>query len=337
VIGIFAFADDAAAAPAASLTVGGWGRMGFELVDTYNATQATNVSTTPGWANGNRIGVAFHGTSANIGFDWNFDYDGATLSGTDDVAKIWAKISPMFEVELGRIEGDTLRGKIGGDSVSVTSDATGDNDTIFARFFPKQGILLDITPMPALYIGASIDAPVGGAAMNAMNSYQAVQVGAGYTIENVGLVRAQYIGSDTTKGAVQAAFAYTGMAGLTVDVGATIPMDSNAQMVAAGGVNYGKDALAAVIEIKATFGGASGSKTDLDVWGDASYKVADPLAAGAEFTFEGLAASQKLLELFPYAQFNYGAGSLRVGFLAGIGLDSQPMVYKIPVVITFSF
>jgi hypothetical protein len=76
---------------------------------------------------------------------------------------------------------------------------------------------------------------------NAAHTYEKIQIGAGYTIENIGLFRAQYVGASYiydretfAKNAfwqnnlnvrrIEAAFAYTGMAGLVIDVGGKVPL-----------------------------------------------------------------------------------------------------------------
>jgi hypothetical protein len=129
--------------------------------------------------------------------------------------------------------------------------------------------MLGLTPIEPLYIGVSVpsvvqitgnnpDKVTGGykyyevdgtstseekTGGNAAHTYEKIQVGAGFTIANIGLVRAQYVGAsyiravsdyDTGRSKfwtnnlnvrrIEAAFAYTGMTGLVVDVGAKIPL-----------------------------------------------------------------------------------------------------------------
>jgi hypothetical protein len=94
--------------------------------------------------------------------------------------------------------------------------------------------------------GKTIIAPAGlepKTAGNVAHTYEKIQVGAGFTIANIGLIRAQYVGAsyiygytentgwadipwqDNTKARrIEAAFAFTGMEGLVVDVGAKIPL-----------------------------------------------------------------------------------------------------------------
>jgi hypothetical protein len=128
--------------------------------------------------------------------------------------------------------------------------------------------MLGITPIAPLYIGVSVPSVVqfkdGGpdtvtgsytyyetdgepafpssgwnndltTAGNVAHTYEKIQVGVGFTIENIGLVRAQYVGAshinpdtfwtDNLKvRRIEAAFAFTGMEGLVIDVGGKIPL-----------------------------------------------------------------------------------------------------------------
>jgi hypothetical protein len=150
-----------------------------------------------------------------------------------------------------------------------------DADGIFTRFKTNTvsstsnvGFMLGITPIEPLYIGVSVPSvvqikhPGTGTSVldsynywelndngqlssaessnkgNAAHTYEKIQVGAGFTIANIGLVRAQYVGAsyiykdmnsvewtnNLNVRRIEAAFAYTGMAGLVVDVGAKIPL-----------------------------------------------------------------------------------------------------------------
>jgi hypothetical protein len=141
VVGVLAFADDAAA-PAAKLSVGGWGRAYVSPI-TSNGTDQT-ITAGPGWANGARVGVSFDGSSANFGFDWNPGVSGNAMSPVCDIAKIWAKVSPMLTIQVGKIEGDVLRGKLGdtGDVLATTG-----NDDIFKRFYPNTGDQRGLLPV----------------------------------------------------------------------------------------------------------------------------------------------------------------------------------------------
>jgi hypothetical protein len=366
VIGVFAFAQDEA--PAAKLSVGGWGRMWV----TPLASDGTNQTVTagPGWANnGARVSVSFDGSSEHFGFDWNPGVSNNSMTAVCDQAKIWAKINPMLTVQVGQIQGDVLRGKLDDFGDVIPADG---KDNIFQRFYPKTGILLDITPVDGLYLGVALDvagtAKVDNSSIRALyvasgatqaqadaaypdvdaipaklsDAYKAIQVGAGYTIKDVGMFRAQYIGSAVDKGGViQAAFAYTGMEGLTVDVGAKYPLNSDTQMHATAAAAYAKDALSVYGRVDANFAGVSGAKFNTDVALQGYYTVADPVAIGVEGSLTGMSAvdggDAKVVDVMPAIKLGYSNGYLKVGFDAKIGLDDQDFAYQLPILLEYWF
>jgi hypothetical protein len=341
VIGTLVSAEDA------KLSVGAWGRMWMAPIASNGTDQIVQgAATSWDYTSGGRVGVSFNGSSDNIGFAWNPGVNGSNMTAVCDVAKIFAKISPMLTVQIGRAQGDVLRGKIGnfGDLLPMS-----DEDAIFTRFFPQAGLLLDITPIDGVYLGASIDAPSGGTAL-AKDAYKAIQIGAGYTITDIGMVRAQYVGPGGPKNAdkdayYQAAFAYTGMAGLTADAGVTLYGNSDYPILIAAGAKYSADALGVVARVGANVGG----KSDTYVFsfkGSAqlSYTVADPLAVGVEAAFAGMSPVKpslqkdaRTVDVFPFVQLNYSNGYLKVGFDATVGLDGQDLQYKLPIQLQYSF
>jgi hypothetical protein len=370
VIGVFAFAQDA---PAAKLSVGGWGRMWFNAVQSVNlpgyatgafgtadgkAASDLGVTAGPGWANnGARVSVSFSGSSENMGFDWNPGVSNNQMTAVCDQAKIWAKISPMLTVQVGKIQGDVLRGKLDdfGDILPV-----GGKDNIFTRFNPSTGILLDVRPIDGVYLGASIDA---GAGTKATDAYKAIQIGAGYTIADIGLIRAQYIGKGGPKAygtdaAIQAAFAYTGMAGLTVDAGATIPTNSDSQMRVSAGASYSAGPLSTYERADVEFGGPSGAVLNFMAAGQVFYTVADPLSVGVEVAFSGMgdgftvtdyknaagtiigsgiAKDNRYFDIYPVVKLGYSNGYIKVGFDASVGLDGQDLKYALPIQLEYWF
>ncbi|MHB9293869.1 hypothetical protein Holit_02988 [Hollandina sp. SP2] len=126
------------------------------------------------------------------------------------------------------------------------------------------GFMLGLTPIEPLYIGISVPgvdqlakaATAGGnpdqiktytedgdEVGNIVHTYENIQAAIGYTIPNIGLFRVQYVGfsslyaldskgettdpsyTDFTKARrIEAAFAFTGMSGLVIDVGGKVPL-----------------------------------------------------------------------------------------------------------------
>jgi hypothetical protein len=343
IVGVFAVAQDA---PAASISVGAWGRGWINVSQTVLLPDGTasdaGVTAGPSWGGyGNRVGVSFNGSSENFGFFWNPGVDGTTMNPVCDQAKIWAKINPMIMVEIGKIQGDVLRGKLDdyGDILGMNG-----KDNIFARFYPNQGILLDITPMDGVYIGAALDA--GSAGVLAEDAYKAIQVGFGYVIPEIGHLRAQYLGEGGAKAkadsaGMQVAFAYTGTESLLVDAGFTYWMESMYQMTAVVAASYSKDAFSTYDRIDANFGGDDGV-LNAQVALQVGYVIQGPFALGAEVLFKGMSAvdadlDAKTVDIYPFVKLGYSNGYLKVGFDATVGLDDQDMVYAVPVQLEYWF
>jgi hypothetical protein len=367
VVGVFAFAQDEA--PAASISVGAWGRMWVSPINSDGTNQS--VTAGPDWGGRGRVGISFNGSSEHFGFSWNPGVSGNNMTAVCDQAKIWAKISPLFTVQIGKIQGDVLRGKVG-DSGDVLSNVG--KDAIFKRFYPNTGLLFDITPVEGLYIGAAIDSsytttttyeidttgktttysvnPDTGVVglwkattsteyTSASDAYKSIQAGVGYTIKDVGLLRAQYIGSATDNGGIiQAAFAFTGVAGLTVDVGAKIPMDTDNQTSVGLGASYAKDAFSAYGICQAMFAGKTGSDFNINGNAQVYYTVADPVSVGVEAAISGMTATgsaTRVVDIFPALKLAYSNGYLKVGFDAKVGLDGQDFGFQVPVQLEYWF
>jgi hypothetical protein len=333
-VSAFAFAD--------GITFGAWGRVGFIVAQQTGAGYVT-TGTYPDWAGNTnpltvvnalgdkaagpdkfgRVGFSVAGTSENIGFNVNVDSNGGTI-GIGDEAKAWVKFGPALKVQVGKVQGNALRGKVGGDAgIQVTSFS--DEDGIFQRFYPKAGILVDFTPVEGLYIGAALDSvQYDGAGMaTTAAAFAAGQYGVGYTIKDIGQIRAQYRGSPIETGDkfIDAAFALTAVAGLTIDVGTQINTDMNRQSNAILAVAYGKDALSLKLRTQVQM------KKDIGVgvYLQGSYVVAAPLAIGADVSFDATTKDQNKLTLCPWLKFGYGQGSAIIGFkyTADLGVVSS--------------
>ncbi|MDR1174916.1 MAG: hypothetical protein LBK83_05540 [Treponema sp.] len=187
----------------------------------------------------------------------------------DDFVGVWWKPIDWFQLDVGKFVSDPLRGKIGDgswmDGVTVMSY---DGDEIFSRFKSNglnngasgnAGVLASFT-LGDLFIGALVpnlkafgpgdyEGFAGGKGnvyetvnyadglSEAGRVYERIQVAVGYTIPDIGLVRAQYVGanSSVTQAAatgaytiaaprIEAAFAFTAVEGLTLDIGGKVPL-----------------------------------------------------------------------------------------------------------------
>ncbi|MDR2632116.1 MAG: hypothetical protein LBC51_00645 [Treponema sp.] len=225
-----------------------------------------------------RIGIVAGTENVGINFmvQFNPNLGAADRIGLDDFAEVWWKpISPL-KIEAGKFVNDTLRGKIGDDNWNKYTMPMKDADGIFSRFkstnwaggdVSEVGFMLGITPIEPLFIGVSVpsvDQLVSATpdrtksypyyekenntwkakqttTGNVLTTYEKIQAGLGFTIENIGLIRAQYVGAsyifdmktfnagtfwqDPLKvRRIEAAFAFTGMQGLVIDLGGKIPL-----------------------------------------------------------------------------------------------------------------
>jgi hypothetical protein len=316
---------------AADVTIGTWNRIGFNLYDKNGDADAT-ATEYPGWG---RVGLSFAAKTDFAGMAVDVEaHPGADNTAIGDTAKLYAMLlDSKLTVSVGKGYFDTLRGKIGGGSPVGLTDG-GAEDDIFARFAIKRGVMTELKPIDAFFIGASFSQ--NATTSLADDTYKAIQVGAGYTLEGIGLVRAQYIGNTGTDAAVQAAFAFTGVEGLTVDAGAKffIDADTASQNFISAAAKYSKDALGLMARTKVKL---ATDAADLDVGfgGYVTYKI-DSIVIGADVGFPTIADNAKLVKVTPYAQLNLeGGGLIMAGFQAQIGLDGQDLHFGIPLVIQF--
>jgi hypothetical protein len=180
-----------------------------------------------------------------------------------DNANLWIKPFEFLTLKVGKYTEDALRGKIGhadfpnlvslgpawryvGDRLLSVFD--GDEDTIFTRFQADRGAHI-AAEFAGFYIGASIgDSNKSDPAKDGLiDAYSQIQAGVGYTIENIGFARAQFVGGHSKWGGdpesliakatsglnstymtpynrIEAAFALTSLPVGTIDIGIKIPL-----------------------------------------------------------------------------------------------------------------
>jgi len=347
-VGSFAFAADP------GISFGGWGRMIFNATQGGDSFDDNTTSMGPSWASGGRVKFSVAGNSDNAGFLTEIGTNGDGKAFVTDNAKIWIKINDMVKFQAGRIKQDVLRGKIGDDAFF------GNPDAVFQRFYPKAGLLVDLTPAEGVYLGAAIDAASGLKdkdgnpiyARTTEDAFKTIQVGGGYKIANLGHIRAQYIGGlDDAAKYINAAFAYTAMEGLVVDAGVKFQTEADAaQHTVQVDTSYSKDALSAIVRVGASFGTGTASATvggttvtatydDLGISGswDLSYVVAAPFAVG----FEGSVANQGDdnldYSILPYAKAGYSNGYLKAGFKYDSNDSGDSADWAIPIVLEYWF
>jgi len=192
-----------ASAATAEITFGAWGRGLFVPVQNTGADDEDNTATNGiSWMNRNnpgniRMGMTIKGVSENVGFQIDWNSDGESF-GISDQNKIWVKPVSMVTVSIGHVFDDTLRGNACFGAwdwyrgYSVVGFDGGSEDFIFKRVDTgKQGFVVSVAPMDALYIVASFnDLANKQLTENLLGDFQ---IQGGYTIANIGQIRAQYI------------------------------------------------------------------------------------------------------------------------------------------------
>jgi hypothetical protein len=320
----------------AEVAVGSWSRFIFVPAASFDGGD-NQAYTGPSWAKGSRVGLGFSASTEQAGMKLDVHANGTVLE-IGDQAKIWIQPVPMLKIQAGKVQEDTLRGKF--DDSNILNGLAGFNgvpgkDTYFTRFYPKAGLVVSLTPAEGVFFATALDAGVwtvdtldadGDGNVTEYTAQQtltedmfkAIQIGGGYTIPNIGLIRAQYIGgSDTDAKPIEVAFAYTGMEGVLIDAGVKFNTEADIKQnsVAVAG-SYTKDALYALVRTYAGFGEDADGNDDLAMKfsTDLAYKVADPLSVGIEAAFDKR-GDPVIIDVLPYLQVASGAGKLKTGFL----------------------
>jgi len=231
----------------AEISVGAWGRGFFVPVqnDGLDETEGgdkfdgSTTDTAVSWGSAPRIGFTLSGSSDNVGVQADFNVDGGAM-GLGDQQKIWVKPMDMLTLSLGNVFDDTLRGNAAFGSFNwLRSFGNGDGEDItFSRFGtirPNfENFMIAVKPMDAFYAGLYLYDLGTKPSENMMAN---MQLGAGYTIDGIGQVKFQIIRkaekkdadgvADEVQTTVEAAFNYTGMENLFVELGFKMPTNSD--------------------------------------------------------------------------------------------------------------
>jgi hypothetical protein len=323
----------------ADVKVGGWGRV-YTQVFQMDGGDAS-IDQKPGW-NGGGVRARFDviGSSDQIGFavEVNTDvpmgnYYGGNI-GLGDRVFIWIKPVDMLKISAGRVGTvDTLRGKFGSSHGSgVEYHGGGDfQDNIFARGRVNSGLILELSPVEGLNIIASME--IGDSV--ALEDFTSIGIAAGYNIEGIGLIRAQYIGEGMILGSedINFAFALTAVEGLLVDLGVKIDVsDAEDDPTIAIGASYMvSDALKISTSDKITLG----DDVIVALFLEGSYSlgaISIVLDVAADLTPDAMR-----LSIFPYALMGFGNGKASLGFRLDMGIDAETTDWYIPLLMEYWF
>jgi hypothetical protein len=303
----------------AEVSIGTWSRIGLSVYDQTGSAAAVTKHY-PSWGN---AGLSFSAKGDNAGMA----ADASFAPGSDNVtigtnAKLWAKLFDMLTITAGKTQNTVLWGKIGGGSAIGTVKGGG-NDDIFNSITIKNGLMAELAPVENLYlVGAIAEATSATTA----DAFKAVMADVGYTLPDVGLIRAGYLTDQ-----VQAAFAFTGVKDLTVDVGGKYNLATSVIKASAAAKMTAGD-LGFMGRTLITAGGSAAF--DMGLGGYVNYKI-DAVVVGADIGLNSISTA-KVLNLTPYVQYNIpGGGMIITGVQTAVGLDGQPFQFGIPVVLQF--
>ncbi len=185
----------------AEISLSGWGRGIWAPVGYDGDVKMTRGTS---WGDAERIGVTVAGNSDNIGFVFAFHADGGSI-GIHDVANVWTKPWDWLKVTIGKIQDDTLRVNNGFGQFAWLRTGAGKvgEDLTFQRFGGYGGYKcggdftgaeISLTPVDGLYIAAGFKMDQ---TVDFVDVLKVSQYAAGYKIEDLLAIKAQYIGIPT--------------------------------------------------------------------------------------------------------------------------------------------
>ena len=226
----------------------------------YDGSDARmDISTS--WGATPRIGASISGASDECGVVGDFKFDGGEVAVNDN-AYVWVKPISWLKLNIGQSFDDTLRGNAcfgTWDWLRIGAALTGEDFTftricgnpLAGAYAPLVGAIVQLDPIEGLHIGVSF--PIYGSAKGWYDDddddstpdvwsetldygtpyanstmeevFTHMQVAAGYTIDGVGTIKAQWIGAgkdaeDKVQGQIEAAFCLKAVENMTLDIGA---------------------------------------------------------------------------------------------------------------------
>jgi hypothetical protein len=321
----------------AEITFGAWGRGIFEPVYNSGVSGEKAVSrlgkswTNYGDVNSNdnkpRVGFTVAGNSDNVGFQFDI-YGDATVG---DQLKIWVKPVSNVTVVMGKFFDDTLRGNgafgsfnwdrsVGageGEDVTFHRMASGYQDKNWDSAY--DGFMVTAAPTDAIFVAAALS-HINGVKNEDMMSN--LQIAGGYTIADIGQIRAQYysapktVGTDIkADGTIEVAFKLTAVENLYADFGFRMftlkdGKNANEEKDLSAYANYKVDA--ATIHALAIF------KMNGDVNADGDKVSPFNLGAGVDYSLDGGIGVEADVRYYDKNWDKAGDGKAATAFFAGV-------------------
>jgi len=316
IVGTIAAIALAASSAFAGVGIGGWGRGIWQPV-AGNGKDIIGVSC-PSWMwgagyQGPRVGISIHAESENVGFNIDMNGDNGGI-GAGDTQFIWVKPWSFLELQVGKVQDNTLRGDgcFGAFNWLRNSEmASLGEDLTFTRLgdgaaSQVKGAIVKVTPVDGLLIEAALKAD----GSKVEDILKEGQYAAGYDIAGVGLLRAQYIGASKT---VNAAFDLKAVDGLSLSVGAFIPTESGKTMNinAYGAYGFGIVKAHALVAV-----GLTDSKADILAGVGADFDLGNGIAVNADVRFGtwGTKDNANSISFLAAIQKGFSNGLVGIGF-----------------------
>jgi hypothetical protein len=349
----------------AEVSFGAWGRATFVPFRTGidgndDSKNGSNAATEVGWGDVPNFAFQFSISGEQIGFISNFDF---AVPGRDGNLYAWWKPNDLFKLDIGYVRWDVLRGISVLESFQngkYTGTAGIHEDFIFHRFATADwwstnpGAILEITPIPNLYIGAAINTGPYGASFddNLSDVYKNSQYAAGYNIDGIGLIRVGYFGINSQgigNQLIQGAFKVTAIEGLTIDVGVGYGLEDNRDnlnnLTVGLAAAFKTDLFGINGAVGAYLGGdgdAGGQYPKIELALNPYVSLAfATIGLGADFGLELGKEDSSHIGFDLYIQKGFGGGQIKAGVTAAIQPGSpdpakQNVVIAIPIELTYS-
>ena len=349
IVGTIAAIALAASSAFAGVGIGGWGRGIWAPVAGNGSDVYSFQAASWGPESSNiRTGISIGAGSDNIGFNIDMNADGFEKTGIGDTAFIWTKPFDWLYVAIGKVQDNAARGdgcfgqfgwwRQANDSWDASKGyGMGGEDLTFVRFgdgtgSQAKGAIVKITPVDGLWIEAALNLG-GDTKAVAENVYKNGQYGAGYVIDGIGHIRAQYIGSAN---AINAAFDLTAVENLFVTVGAKIGLKDGASTNVAAYVKYGISA----VTIHALFNGTIGtSSLGFEAAAGVDYDFGDGIGATADVRFynNGATGDKGAVSFMAGVSKGFSNGVVGCAF-EGIALNNtNDFMWSVPVKVEYWF
>ena len=275
---------------------------GFFTPFAWDGEAKADISTS--WGASPRIGASFSAASEDVGVVADVKFDGGNVAVNDN-AYIWVKPASWLKIQIGQSFDDTLRGNacfgtwdwlrpgnILGEDLTFTRVC---GNPLVGAFNPLPGAIVMLDPIEGLHISAAIKIAITGPEpYEFTNAYMPqtwetiaknIQVQAGYTIPDVMQIKAQWIGNGANGGVINAAVALKAVEGMTLDVGAFIPVENDSKTTIAAFWGMGFDAVSVNVNAQVKLAKDDTQTTDVAAGAGIGVDLGNGLSCGADVRY----------------------------------------------------